>query len=99
MPNEFTKLVTRHTIAYSLVVGVIVAVVLLGIYRLEAILGVAGGALFALGNWVVWRPGGLGRRIEKDIPDGPIDVKTILQAIGLAVLFAIPAFLVIWLLN
>lgn len=97
MANEFTKIAARYPFRYSLVVGVFVVVIFTTIYQFPLIAGLVSGLLFTIANWLIWRPGGLLRRREKHIPEGPINMRAILPAVAIGVAMFCLVFGVIWL--
>ncbi len=90
MANEFTKLAVRHPVSYAVGAGAVFTVVLLTVFRAHPGASVAFGVAFGLANWVVWRPGGLAARNEKDVPGDPVRTAVIIRSavIG-AVIFGI----------
>jgi hypothetical protein len=79
MSNEFTKLAVRHPAAYSLGNGGVLSVIALAVFRLHPAIALAVGALFALVNWTLWRPGGIARRRESEIGDEPVRMREIVK--------------------
>ncbi len=79
MSNEFTKLAVRHPVGYSLASGGVLAVIALAVFRLHPAIALAVGALFAVVNGILWRPGGIARRHEGEIGDEAVNMKEIFK--------------------
>lgn len=82
-----------------MIVGIFVVVVFTTIYRFPLFVGLVRGLLFAVVNWLFWRPDGVLRRREKEIPEGPVDMKSILQSVAIGVAMLLLAFEIIWLVR
>lgn len=99
MSNEFTKLAVRHTVGYSLATGALLAVLLVGVFRLHVVAGLVGGVLFAVANWVVWRPGGFLRRRAPEIGEHAVNAKEIVKFAVVTVVLTGLVVLVYWLVE
>lgn len=85
MSNDFTKLAVRHPVGYSLATGGLVAVLVLGVFRLHPAIALVIGMVVGLVNWVTWRPGGIGRRLEGDVGEEPVNKKEIFKFVAITV--------------
>ncbi len=81
MANEFTKLAVRHPVSYAVGVGVIFTVLLLTIFGAHPGASVVFGVVFGVANWILWRPGGLAARSQKDVPEGPVRTGMITRSV------------------
>lgn len=99
MSNEFTKLAVRYPVRCSLATGGLFAVILVAVYRAHPAVGLGGGVLFAVANWVIWRPGGVGRRVERDVGDEPVNSKEIVKFVLVTVVLTGLVVLVYWLVG
>jgi hypothetical protein len=88
MPNEFTKLAERHTGWYSLASGLAMSLIAFGLIRTGPVFAVLIGLAFAAMTYVLWRRGGLFRRIEGEVGDEPIKVRQVVAFLAFVVLFS-----------
>ncbi len=90
MPNDFGKLATRHTAAYALITGALVAVFLAAVGASPALAAGAGGTLSVL-TWILWRKGGVARRMEPDNEE-PVDWSNVAKFVLVACIAGAIAF-------
>lgn len=99
MSNEFTKLAFRHPVGYSLTTGGLLTVLSLVVFRLHPWISLLAGVLFAVANWVTWRTGGIGRRLERDVGEEAVKTKEIVKFVFITVVLTGLVVLAYWLVG
>lgn len=97
MGNEFTKLAARHTRAYSVVVGLVLAAVL-ALKGVPFAGSLAAGAVFAFVTCLMWRRGGWARR-RTTVPEGPVDKSKVTATLAFAIVVFAVVVAMAWATN